>query len=287
MPELPEIETIKNDLGKKIINKKIKDVEVGLNKIIRSNLGEFKSVLIGNKFIAIDRRGKLLIFKLASRDKTLLIHLKMTGQLIYCQKGKMIVGGHSLPKIESDLPNKYSHVIFYFSDGARLFFNDMRQFGYLKLVDRQELKKIIGTFGIEPLEKEFKLKNIKEILTGRKINIKAVLLNQQLIAGIGNIYADEILFEAGIRPNRLSGSLKDKEIKKVYQAIRVVLKKAVKYRGTTFNNYVDANGHKGNFIKFLKVYQREEEKCLRCKQGTIVKAKIAGRGTRFCPQCQK
>lgn len=287
MPELPEVETIKNDLEKKIINKKIKKVEVRLNKIVRSNLGEFKSVLTGNKFIAIGRRGKLLIFKLASGNKTLLIHLKMTGQLLYCQNSEMIVGSHSLPKVEGDLPNKYTHVIFYFSDKAQLFFNDMRRFGYLKLVGEQELEKIIGTFGIEPLSQEFKLESFKKILAGKKTNIKATLMNQQLIAGIGNIYADEILFQAGILPNRLASSLDDKEIKKVYQAVKIVLKKAIKYRGTTFSDYIDASGDKGGFIEFLKVYQREGEKCLRCKNGIIVKSKIAGRGTRYCQKCQK
>lgn len=287
MPELPEIETIKNDLRKKIVNKKIKDVEVRLNKIIRSNLGEFKSVLIGNKFIAIDRRGKLLILKLAGRDKTLLIHLKMTGQLLYCQDGRMIVGGHGLPKIEGDLPNKYSHVIFYFSDGARLFFNDMRQFGYLKLVGRQELEKTIGAFGIEPLSKGFKPESFKKILASKKTNIKAVLLNQRIVAGIGNIYSDEILFQAGVKPSRRASTLKKSEIEEIAKATKAVLKKAIKYRGTTFNDYVDADGQKGRFIKFLKVYQREGEKCPRCRQGIITKGKIAGRGTRFCPLCQK
>ncbi|MEA1937440.1 MAG: bifunctional DNA-formamidopyrimidine glycosylase/DNA-(apurinic or apyrimidinic site) lyase [Patescibacteria group bacterium] len=294
MPELPEVETIKNDLRRKILKKKIKRVDLRLKKIVKSSVKNFVSNLEGSSFEKIERRGKLLIFKLNQKDKYLLIHLRMTGQLIY-QKGKRIIaGGHSDNSRDGetrcfyeDLPNKHTHIIFHFSDKSKLFFNDLRRFGIVKIVDEKELEEILNNFGAEPLEKSFSLKAFRDLIENKKENIKAFLLNQKYIAGIGNIYADEILFEAGILPSRKIDSLKNKESKKIYQAIRKILKKAVKYRGTSFNDYVDTDGKRGDFLRLLKVYGREKEKCLRCKKGIIQKVKIAGRGTRYCDKCQK
>ena len=300
MPELPEVETIKNDLKEKILNKKIKKVDLRLKKIVKSSARNFALDLEGNNFKDIKRRGKLLIFGVGTghcpvpTNKYLLIHLRMTGQLIYQKNKKIIAGGHSdggrdeaLPRLYNDLPNKHTHIIFYFSDKSQLFFNDLRRFGVVKIVNEKELEEIIDDFGIEPLEKSFSLKVFKDIIGNKSGNVKAFLLNQKYIAGIGNIYADEILFEAKILPNRKVISLKIEEIKKLYQAIRKILKKAVKYRGTTFNSYIDTRGQRGNFTRFLKVYGREKKKCLRCKKGMIIKTKIAGRGTRYCDECQK
>ena len=294
MPELPEVETIKNDLKEKILKKRIKKVDLRLKKIVKSSAKSFVLDLEGNKFTNIKRRGKLLIFDLSQKNKYLLIHLRMTGQLIYQKNKEVIAGGHSdrrrdeaLPRLYDDLPNKHTHVIFHFSDNSQLFFNDLRRFGVVKIVDKKELENILNNFGKEPLEKSFSLKIFQDIIKSKSENIKAFLLNQKYLAGIGNIYADEILFEAKILPGRKINSLDAKEIKKIYQAIRKILKKAVKYRGTTFYSYTDARGQKGNFTKFLKVYKREGEKCLRCKKGIIIKTKIAGRGTRYCSKCQR
>ena len=300
MPELPEVETIKNDLKEKILNKKIKKVDLRLKKIVKSSARNFALDLEGNNFKDIERRGKLLIFGVGTKqrfvptNKYLLIHLRMTGQLIYQKNKKIIAGGHSdggreeaAPRFYNDLPNKHTHVIFYFSDKSQLFFNDLRRFGVVKIVNEKELEEIIDDFGIEPLEKSFSLKIFKDIIGNKSGNVKAFLLNQKYVAGIGNIYADEILFEAKILPNRKVISLKIEEIKKLYQAIRKILKKAVKHRGTTFYSYADARGQKGNFTKFLKVYKREGESCLRCRKGIIQKTKIAGRGTRYCDRCQE
>lgn len=303
MPELPEVETIKNDLKQKILRKKIKRVDLRLKKIVKSSTKNFVLNLKGNSFQKIKRRGKLLIFSVVetrqclysiNANKYLIIHLRMTGQLVYQEGGKITAGGHSdnrtdeaLPHLYNNLPNKYTHLIFYFSDNSKLFFNDLRRFGVVKIVNEKELKKILTNFGAEPLSKNFSLKIFKDLIKNKKKNIKAFLLNQKYVAGIGNIYADEILFEAKILPSRKIDSLKDKEIKKIYQAIKKILKKAVSYRGTSFNDYVDADGRKGGFLKLLKVYGREKEKCLRCKKGVIQKVKIAGRGTRYCDQCQK
>ena len=299
MPELPEVETIKNDLKKKILKKEIKKVDLRLKKIVKSSARNFVLDLKGNKFKDISRRGKLLIFGVGTGHcpvptKYLLIHLRMTGQLIYQKNKEIIAGGHSdsgrdeaMPRLYDDLPNKHTHIIFHFSDKSQLFFNDLRRFGVVKIVDEKELEKILNNFGEEPLEKSFSLKLFQNIIESKNGNIKAFLLNQKYIAGIGNIYADEILFEAKVLPGRKIVSLDIKEIKKIYQAIRKILKKAVKYRGTTFNSYIDARGQKGNFTKFLKVYGREKGECLRCEKGLIIKTKIAGRGTRYCGECQK
>ena len=295
MPELPEVETIKNDLKQKILKKKIKRVDLRLKKIVKSSVKDFILALEKNSFQNIERRGKLLIFSLDRKNKYLIIHLRMTGQLVYRKGKKITAGGHSenrrrdeaMTRLYDDLPNKHTHIIFYFSDKSQLFFNDLRRFAVVKIMNKKELEKITSNFGAEPLEKSFSLKILRHLVKDKKGNIKAFLLNQKNIAGIGNIYADEILFEAGILPSRKIDSLKNEEVKKLYQAIKKILKKAVKYRGTSFNNYVDADGKSGGFLKLLKVYGREKEKCFRCKKGVIQKTKLAGRGTRYCDKCQE
>jgi len=287
MPELPEVETIKNDLAELIVGKAIKAVEVHAKKTVRGSAAVFVRFLIGKRFSRLDRRGKLLIFSLFGQDEYLLIHLKMTGQLIYRKGRKTVAGGHGLSMVIGDLPNKYSHVIFTFSDGSRLFFNDMRRFGYMKIADAGELASVRQEYGPEPLDKDFNLGYLAKIFHKRQAPVKGLLMNQKLLAGIGNIYADEILFAAGVRPDRKAGTLKTAEIEKIFKAVGPILRRAIKYRGTTFNDYVDGNGHRGKFMKFLKVYQREGKKCPRCGQGVIAVMKTAGRGTRYCPVCQK
>ncbi len=287
MPELPEVETIKNSLNKKVLDKKIIQVDVRQKKVIRGSLSSFVKILPGRSFQKIDRVGKLLIFKIKDNELYLLIHLKVTGQLIYCKKNEIVAGGHNFPEIEvGELPNKYSHVIFQFIDGSQLFFNDMRKFGYLKIVERKDLEKVLKEYGLDPLSPDFKLDNFRKIFKDKKTSVKAVLMDQELIAGIGNIYSDEILFQARIKPIRRANTLKKEEIKNIFEATKMILKKAIKYRGTTFSDYVDASGNKGGFIRFLKVYGREGEKCEQCG-GVIKKTKIAGRGTRYCNRCQK
>jgi formamidopyrimidine-DNA glycosylase len=285
MPELPEVETIKNDLKKAVLNKRIVGVSVFKKTVVKSFFADFIKTLKKNNFKDISRIGKLLIFHLENK-KYLLIHLKMTGQLIYCVEDKCIAGGHEVLGSIGKLPNKYSHVIFNFQDDSTLYFNDMRRFGYMKIVSEDELKKIKNKFGIEPLTRDFVFKKFKEIFKNKKTSIKAALMDQALISGIGNIYADEILFKAGVMPTRIAASLEEEELKKIFNAANEILKKAIKMRGTTFSNYVDSKGKKGNFSSMLKVYGREGEKCFRCG-GVVKKIKLAGRGTRFCEKCQK
>lgn len=285
MPELPEVETIRRDLTERILNKKIAQLDILLNRIVKNNPEKFRQEVLGDKFIRVDRIGKLLIFELKKSDRFLLIHLKMTGQLVYCLGRKVIAGGHSDEEEVNCLPGRHTRVVFEFSDKGKLFFNDLRTFGYLKLVDAKELEVVKAKFGIEPMDLGFNFDFLKGLIKKRKTNIKAVLLNQNLISGIGNIYADEILFAAHVLPTRAVNSLSDQELKLIVKNSKIILNKAIDNRGTTFNNYVDTYGRKGNYIKLLKVYGRKGMECKRCG-GLVEKMKVAGRGTHYCPECQ-
>ena len=286
MPELPEVETIRRDLSAKIINKKFKAVAVRKPKIIRGAVASFKRRLLGRRLKNIDRVGKLLIFNLDA-GLNLLIHLKMTGQLIHQKRNELTAGGHSQTGMAiTNLPNQYSHVIFTLSDNSELFFNDLRQFGYLKLTDSIRLKKIIAAFGLNPLTSAFTPSTLAALIQNRRAPIKSILLNQNLIAGIGNIYADESCFLAGIKPSRLASSLSARETDALVCSIKSVLSKSIKYRGTTFNNFRDASGRRGDFLKYLKVYKKTGQPCSLCAT-PVQKIKISGRGTHFCPSCQK
>lgn len=292
MPELPEVETIRRGLEKNILNKKIITVSVTEKKLVKSNFSEFQKTLTGNAFSSIERIGKLLMFKLKSDNQYLLIHLKMTGQLIYKKNEKTVAGGHNLPMVIGNLPNKFTHITFIFADNSKLFFNDMRKFGYLKLVDavgKEQIQK--NNFGPDALTISWP--EFKAILEKKKNSrLKATLLNQGIIAGIGNIYADEICFYGGVLPTRVIKTIPPTTIKKLYDGTKNILAKAVECGGTTFGthgegNYVTAHGHRGNYCDYLKVYDRNGEKCLRCKKGTIAKKAVASRGTSYCANCQK
>ncbi|MBU4332446.1 bifunctional DNA-formamidopyrimidine glycosylase/DNA-(apurinic or apyrimidinic site) lyase [Patescibacteria group bacterium] len=287
MPELPEVETIARDLNKKIKGKKFKSVEVRGAKLVKLSIKQFQREVTSQKVKQVGRRAKLILIELDS-NKVLLIHLKLTGQLIFRDKfGKLTAGGHPVPRGLVNLPNKFTHIIFKFSDGSHLFFNDLRKFGWMNIMSKSEVKSFLDSeFGIEPLNKGFTLEKFKQILAqkGRQ-NIKKVLMDQKNIAGIGNIYADEACFYAGIRPTRLVRTLKHEEIKKLEQGIKKILKAAVALRGTSVDTYVDASGRQGGYTSHLKVYGRGGERCKRCG-GTIKKIKLNGRGTHFCSECQ-
>ncbi|OGY94544.1 MAG: DNA-formamidopyrimidine glycosylase [Candidatus Komeilibacteria bacterium RIFOXYC1_FULL_37_11] len=284
MPELPEVETIRRGLSERIVNKKIVDIEIKKPRLIRNKLADFKALVYKNHILSIDRVGKLLILNLADSN-FLLIHLKMTGQLIYSFNSDIVAGGHNFPSLES-LPNKYSHIIFRFSDGSSLFFNDMRQFGYMQIVDAKGHQKVRSKFGIEPASRDFTWKNFQSIIKSRRGVLKAFLLDQRFIAGIGNIYADEICWRARLLPQRRVESLSPTDVKRLYQASQFIIKKAIAKKGTTFRDYRDVDNKKGNFIQYLKVYGRSGEKCLVCKN-KIQKIRLAGRGTHLCSHCQK
>jgi formamidopyrimidine-DNA glycosylase len=294
MPELPEVETIRRDLSSKIVGKKILSVEVFDKRL--GHGGRLARSLVGNTIISADRIGKLLIFSLAGNEH-LLVHLKMTGQLVYVDGDEIVAGGHPfkkgsvLNKVGGSLPNKHTRLSISFApgngdDSGDLFFNDIRRFGYAKVVSTEELSNVKVGYGIEPLQGNFTLSALKKAIAGRQISIKAALLDQKKVSGIGNIYADEILFASGIRPDRKASSLKDEEIGKIHKEAKRIIAKAIKHRGTTFSDYVDGRGEKGGFVRFLQVYGRGGEACSECG-GKISKKRVAGRGTHYCSFCQK
>lgn len=284
MPELPEVETIVRDLDEKLKEKKIIAVEVLDKKVFHLSSQEIKNV-IGKKISSIRRRAKMIIFNL---DRYyLVIHLKMTGQLVLKTKGSLIAGGHPIINLGRQLPNKFSRVIFKFNDHSTLFFNDIRRFGWIRLIARDDFFKFNQGLGVEPLEPDFTLDYFKKVLANKqKITIKQALLDQKRIVGIGNIYADESLFAAGIKPFRRAKTLNSKEIEKLWRTIPRILNHAIKYRGTSFSDYVDAQGKAGNFMKYLQVYSRAGERCKKCG-GLVKKMKLGGRGTHWCDRCQK
>ncbi|MCX5695919.1 MAG: bifunctional DNA-formamidopyrimidine glycosylase/DNA-(apurinic or apyrimidinic site) lyase [Candidatus Omnitrophica bacterium] len=266
MPELPEVETIKRDLEKVIVGKKITEVCVRNRAIIREPaVSVFKKGLEGVVIKNILRRAKVLIFEL-SNGKSLVMHLKMTGQLVYPGGGKK------------------SRVAFHFSDGKILDFNDQRLFAELRLLDDWRTLKFIQSLGPEPAD--LSLKQFKDMLKGKKTRIKPLLMDQSFIAGIGNIYASEILFRAKINPERRANALTDKEKELLFKAISDILNAAVRHAGSSVDDYVRLSGEKGGYVKYHKVYGRQGKACLVCK-AIIKKINQGGRGTYFCPRCQK
>lgn len=300
MPELPEVETIRRGLEGRLTNKRIANVAIKKARPVRGSPLVFQKALVGQTIMAIERRGKLLAFRLASTpsaltghspsgrgSKYLLVHLKMTGQLIYRFGRKTVLGGHGHGMKPDELPNKYSYIIFLFTDGSQLFFNDQRQFGYMRVVNAEEKEAVWQAFGIDPMDRRlYSWGRFRAALQKRKTTIKAALLNQAVIAGIGNIYADEICFAAKVKPQRRISTLTEAELKMLYKESLKIITAAVRARGTTFSDYRDATGRMGGFHKLLKVYGRGGEACVR-DGAKLKKIRAAGRGTVYCPQCQR
>lgn len=284
MPELPEVETIKMQLNQVLKDLKIADIEA---LKVKSFQGETKDV-IGETILSVERKAKIILIKLTG-GKYLVIHLKMTGQLIYRAKEaryKEVKSEKNGPYAIGKLPNKYTRVIISFADGSRLYFNDLRIFGWVKIVENlPELEKL----GPEANDDEdFTLDYFKKILARSKKPVKLVILDQEKLAGVGNIYANEALFMAGINPQRPANTLTGEEIKRLRDSILQVLKKAITHKGTSDKDeaYRQISGEKGDFQNYLQVYGRAGQKCPKCS-GVIKRIKIGGRGTFFCPKCQK
>ncbi|MFA5163453.1 MAG: bifunctional DNA-formamidopyrimidine glycosylase/DNA-(apurinic or apyrimidinic site) lyase [Patescibacteria group bacterium] len=287
MPELPEVETIRGDLARKLVGLRIQSVEILNQKTVALAPAVFYKRLSSQSIDIVGRRAKLLFFKLKPSGEYLLVHLKMTGQLIYQDKHSHLAGGHSLSKEEgTKYPNRHTRVIFNFKNNGRLFFNDLRKFGYIKLASAGDLDDFIRrNYGPEPLHPDFSLVSLAGALKSKKTNIKAALLNQKNVSGLGNIYVDESLFLAKISPKRRADSLSAPELKKLYSAINKIIAQAIKDRGTTFNSYRDSEGRKGSFSHRLRVYGRHLSPCPTCGR-PISKIKLAGRGTHYCSFCQ-
>ncbi|MBW3569220.1 bifunctional DNA-formamidopyrimidine glycosylase/DNA-(apurinic or apyrimidinic site) lyase, partial [Candidatus Parcubacteria bacterium] len=233
------------------------------------------------------RRGKVLIIDLDS-NYSLLIHLKMTGQLVYRTKGIAFGAGHPNDSLLGELPDKSTRVIFDL-EGPKLYFNDQRKFGWVKLVPTGEVENInfFKKMGPEPLDDQFTLDEfINRLRKRNNTSVKAALLDQTVIAGIGNIYADESLWGAKIHPSQTVGGLSDTKLTKLFDEIKFVLKLAIEKGGSTDRNYVDAEGKKGSYMSFARVFRREDLPCPSCG-GNVEKIRVAGRGTHTCPRCQK
>lgn len=282
MPELPEVETIRRGLEKYILNKKIVRVEVLCPK---SFVNDSDLEIIGAKIAGLRRFGKALIIDLDNQN-SMMIHLRMTGQLIWRGK-ENFAAGHPSENFVAELPNKQTRISFEFKDGV-LYFNDQRKFGFVKILPTKEVEKdqFIANLAKEPWDMtadEFYEKTKKHA----KSPIKAVLLDQKIIAGLGNIYADESLFYAKVHPATLAGNLTKKEIAEILEGARKVMQASIDSGGSTMATYVRADGTRGDYLeKFAQVFRREGKACPRC-QTEIIKIRVAGRGTHICPKCQE
>lgn len=287
MPELPEVETIKLFLAQKIVGLRVKSVDVLNPKSFSGNA----DLLISKEIKSVERKAKVL--RIGFKDFELLIHLKMSGQLVLKGKEKFI-GGHPTKDMFGDLPNKSTRVIFELdhfpldASGYTLYFNDQRKFGWIKLVDREQVvgDSMFGKIGPEPLEKEFNWRILKEnLLKRRKTPVKVALLDQSVVAGVGNIYACEACFIAGVDPRKKSEELSDGEFKKIHRGVIESLRNGIKHGGSSKTHFMNPEGKKGLFLDFAFVYGREKLPCKRCKT-SIKKIKLGGRGTYFCEECQ-
>jgi formamidopyrimidine-DNA glycosylase len=276
MPELPEVETIRRGLDREVVGKRVKTVQVtGTRTVRRQPKKLFISKLEGAKITSVDRRGKYLVFKLDTGD-LLVVHLGMSGQLLRAQA--------------REAPPKHTHVVLTFTQGGQLRFVDPRTFGEVFITAPDELTKEIpelASLGMDPVDEPIPWVKFREMLLGRTTKLKPLLMDQSFIAGLGNIYSDEILWEAGLRHDRTPQSLSTMEIRRLYRAIVEVLHEAVKHRGSTLGDqqYVDLHGRPGEFQELHQVYDREGLACRRCRI-TIVREKLGSRSTFYCPNCQ-
>lgn len=307
MPELPEVETVKRGLSRLIVGRVVASVKADNPKSFPNSEIDVRKFLIGSSINDVRRRAKVLLIDL-STNYTLVIHLKMTGQLVFVDKSLVdselpttnyklpnttdetrFAGGHPTDSLVGDLPDRSTRVIFHFADDSHLFFNDQRKFGWVRLMPTSEVENIdfMRRVGPEPLDADFTVHEFK-VRFKRRANttIKAALLDQTVIAGVGNIYADEALWGAKIHPGRLVKTITDKEFKSLYEEVRYVMNLSIEKGGSTNRNYVNAEGKKGSYMDFARVFRREGLACPRCGS-EISKIRVAGRGTHICPKEQR
>ncbi len=328
MPELPEVETIKRGLASLLPGREVADVGHDWHKSFPNAPADVARFLVGAKVTDVRRRAKVLIIDLDT-NYSLVIHLKMTGQLIFVLPQKLQTlspnveflnksqitnhrglkdleirnsnlelaksgpgrfgGGHPNDSLIGKLPDKSTHVTIDFKDKSKLFFNDQRKFGWMRLLPTAQIPEIdfFKTVGPEPLEDDFTVeKFIDQLKTRKGSGIKAVLLDQKVLAGVGNIYADEALFAAKIHPSTLVSKISRIKMVSLHKNLRDILNLSIKKGGSTDRNYVDSTGKKGSYLSFAQVFRREGQACMRCGD-TIIKIRVAGRGTHICPSCQK
>jgi formamidopyrimidine-DNA glycosylase len=287
MPELPEVETVRSGLARLLPGLVVKDVWHDWAKGFPNPPSDVARFLVGASVIQVKRRAKVLIIDLSS-DYSLVIHLKMTGQLVFVGK-KRFGAGHPSDSLINKLPDKSTRVVIDFTDGSKLYFNDQRKFGWMRLLPTIEVPEIdfLKTVGPEPLEDDFTVDLfISRLKTRKNSPIKAVLLDQKVLAGVGNIYADEALWAAKIHPSTPVSKIPRTKLISLHSELLAVLRLSIEKGGSTDRNYVNAEGKKGSYISFAKVFRKEGQPCPRCG-ATIVKTRVAGRGTHICPVCQK
>lgn len=321
MPELPEVETVRRGLAELIIGKTVKATSHDTDKSFPNAADDVSSFLLNSEVTAVRRRAKVLLIDLSSKY-SLVIHLKMTGQIVYINKAGPAVtsapenipgelepfsgaapldvtrnshsadrfgAGHPNDSLIGELPDRSTRVTIEFTDGSQLFFNDQRKFGWMKLMPTLEIPNIdfMKRVGPEPLEADFTAEEFRARFTRRaRTNIKAALLDQSVVAGVGNIYADESLWGAQIHPSRLVSSVTTDEFALLYSELRAVMNLAIEKGGSTDKNYVNAEGKRGSYMDFARVFRREGQSCPRHPNVTIEKLRVAGRGTHICPRCQ-
>jgi len=291
MPELPEVETIRLQLKKYLIGHRMSDVELRYSKKFEGN----SKNIIGGKVTEVKRFGKALVIDL-DNHYSMVIHIKLTGQLIY--RGPNLKNPNTLSeKVKDGLEGKHTHIIFHLDKSGKLYFNDVRKFGWIKIVKSEELKvksDFLRKLGPEPLidednppENILTKEKFTAVVRSTTIPIKVLLMDQRKMAGIGNIYANDALWLAKIDPRRKSSSLKTKEIDNLFQAIGCVLKKGIEKGGASELSFVTPDGSEGEYQNHTLAYDKEGEICTRCNKGKFKKIKLSGRGTYFCPVCQK
>jgi formamidopyrimidine-DNA glycosylase len=297
MPELPEVESLRLSLEPFVVGQKIVSITVTKPKIVSSSgtkrlenpeaVLQFISRLKGETIESLTRRAKNIIITMVS-GKIILIHLKMTGQLVFkSSSNQTVLGGHPIQDSETTLPNKHSHIIFRLTNGT-LYYNDVRMFGYVLYFDNMlklNANKHFDSLGLEPLSKKFTLNHFRELMKKKKGVLKKVFLDQKVVVGLGNIYADEVCFNSNILPSRNVQTLSDLEIATLFYSIQLILSRAIAAGGSSVANYLLADGTKGNYAHQHKVYGRGGKLCMICSN-LLVKDTISGRATVYCTHCQ-
>jgi formamidopyrimidine-DNA glycosylase len=278
MPELPEVEVLRRDLDKEIVGKKIKSVEVTGTRSVRrhKNKKDFIALIEGHKVTGVQRRGKYLVVKLDGPD-AMIVHLGMSGQLLRAKSAR-------------EKAPKHTHVVITFTQGGLLRFVDPRTFGEMFAApfdDLDEQVEELAHLGMDPLETAMSWELFGRMLADKHARLKPLLMDQKFMAGIGNVYSDEILFTAGLRWDRMSDSLSEQEVRRLYRAISETLQDAVKYRGSSLSDeqYVDLFGQPGEYQQYHQVYDREGLACQRCRR-LVHRARYSNRSTFFCEACQ-
>ena len=289
MPELPEVETVRRGLLELIVGKVVASVEeLDSPKSFPNDAATVKEFMIGASVIDVRRRAKVLLIDLSSKY-SLVIHLKMTGQMVYRDETMRFGAGHPNYSLVGELPDRSTRVVMDFTDGSHVYFNDQRKFGWMKLYPTLEVENIdfMQKVGPEPLEDHFTADEfIPRVRRRNNTTIKAAILDQTVLAGVGNIYADESLWGAQIHPGTRVRDLSDKQLEVLLKEIKMVMNLSIEKGGSTDKNYVNAEGKRGSYIDFARVFRQEGKDCPRHPGVHIIKTRVAGRGTHLCPVCQ-